>query len=214
MRAQTKNTIDDECWSERLRASFPVPGPYRQSSEQAICRWASTDLIAAARCCLATLRPGARLTCPEIRFDLRGLAAGKVHAERGRAQTVIRLNRQLFDFPANNYHELFDTITHEMAHVVILASALRDRPHGDAWLRVAQALGCNGSRCHRLPLKRAVRHQEHLYRFSECDQDYWLGPGVHRSIQNRRRQYRIRLNNGSTVIISPSDFAESSRRRD
>jgi len=156
---------------------------------------------------------GARgsLALPDIVDNLRGLAAGQVRMDRHTAQGEIRLNPQLWTLNDGG-EALFDTIAHEMAHWVIMQARVRERSHGPAWQRVARALGCDGKRCHQLPLRRARRCREYCYRISE-GRDIWLGPGIHRAVQTQRRRYRLAASGQQSIHIPRDGFTGQSRWR-
>ena len=74
---------------------------------------------------------------PEIRFDLRGRAAGQFRQYR--RQSLIRYNPWVFavDFT----HHLAETVPHEVAHYLVFSTFGRVRPHGEEWQRVMRAFG-------------------------------------------------------------------------
>ena len=82
----------------------------------------------------------------EIRFDLRGKAAGQVRMGTG-ARTLIRYNLELLRRETADFLE--HTVPHEVAHVLAYRRyGLRIRPHGPQWQRIMRQLGAEPSRCH------------------------------------------------------------------
>jgi SprT protein len=82
----------------------------------------------------------------EIRFDLRGTAAGMVLFPQSRAP-VIRYNPILLQHNRQDF--LSQTLPHEVAHLIartLYGKAIR--PHGNEWKSVMQFFGANGLRCH------------------------------------------------------------------
>jgi len=100
----------------------------------------------------------------DIRFDLRGKAAGQVRFPR-RGCPLIRYNPHLLQ--ENGQRFLDRTLPHEVAHVI--ANRLfgaRIRPHGAEWQAVMELFGADASRCHdfdtsRSTTRRLTRHAYH-----------------------------------------------------
>lgn len=88
--------------------------------------------------------PGQKVPDCEIRFDLRGRAAGQ--AGRRGWNYFMRFNR---DMMMNQSWDnlLNDTVPHELAHVICFANG-SDRGHGLFWKRTCRELGGTGERCH------------------------------------------------------------------
>ncbi len=82
----------------------------------------------------------------EIRFNLRGQAAGQVRFAR-RSPATIRYNPLLLI--ENGERFLRRTVPHEVAHVIAHRLFGPDiRPHGEEWQAIMALLGADGSRCH------------------------------------------------------------------
>jgi len=82
----------------------------------------------------------------EIRFDLRGTAAGMVLFPQGKPP-VIRYNPILLQH--NRHDFLTQTLPHEVAHLI--ARTLHGkaiRPHGQEWKNVMRFFGADTLRCH------------------------------------------------------------------
>jgi SprT protein len=97
----------------------------------------------------------------EIRFDLRGRAAGQVRLP-ARGRPVIRYNPLLL--AQNDTDFLGRTVPHEAAHVVAFRlHGRRIRPHGPEWKAVMGLFGADSARCHdydlsAIPSRRFARH--------------------------------------------------------
>lgn len=107
---------------------------------------------------------GVRITAPEVRFDLRGKAAGQVRMAPGRVWQV-RYNPLLLTREPDAF--LAQTIPHEAAHLIAFALHGRGiRPHGEEWQSVMRRLGAEPRRCHNfavddLPTRRLRRFDYH-----------------------------------------------------
>lgn len=100
----------------------------------------------------------------DLRFDLRGQAAGQVRfPQKGRP--VIRYNPALL--LENGETFLNRTVPHEVAHVITYRLHKgRVRPHGPEWKAVMAVLGADSSRCHdyavdHLKARRLTRYAYH-----------------------------------------------------
>lgn len=103
-----------------------------------------------------------RLPVPEIRFDLRGQAAGQAHL-RG---AFLRFNPILLE--ENPEAFMAQTVPHEVAHVVVGRLFPRARPHGEEWKQVMRLFGADPQRCHQFDTSRATTRR--LRRFTyRCD---------------------------------------------
>lgn len=99
----------------------------------------------------------------EIRFDLRGTAAGQVRMRSGSA--LIRYNTALLNLHPTQF--IAETVPHEVAHVVAFTKhGGRIRPHGGEWQAVMRHFGVEPSRCHRFDVSRLRTRslQRFLYR--------------------------------------------------
>ena len=100
----------------------------------------------------------------EIRFDLRGTAAGQARMRDG-SFALIRYNAALLGL----HPEVFvaETVPHEVAHVVAFTKhGACIRPHGAEWQAVMRHFGVEPSRCHRYDVSklRTRSLQRFLYR--------------------------------------------------
>lgn len=100
----------------------------------------------------------------EIRFDLRGTAAGQARIRNG-SFALIRYNAALLSLHPTEF--IAETVPHEVAHVVAFAKhGARIRPHGAEWQAVMRHFGVEPSRCHRYDVSRLRTRslQRFLYR--------------------------------------------------
>lgn len=89
---------------------------------------------------------GVALQPVDIRFDLRGKAAGMVRFVSP-GVPVIRYNRTLLEKYGDSF--IRQTVPHEVAHVVVAARyPYRTAPHGQEWRSVMEFFGAEPSRCH------------------------------------------------------------------
>lgn len=149
------------------------------STEAAVAHW-----IEQARGILG-LTPR-QLPLPELRFNLRGRAAGQALLSRRRGQAdAIRINADLLaSHPRNMIDE---TVPHEVAHVAIHRrynqGGRRVRPHGPEWKALMQAFGVTDETCHNLPVTPARQLRRFRYACG-CDEPAWLTSIRHRRAQN------------------------------
>lgn len=108
---------------------------------------------------------------PEVRFDLRGRAAGQARFGP-RGTLLIRYNRQLL--LANPEPFIDETVPHECAHVLAYARyGRRIRPHGPEWQAIVTRLGGKPERCHAFDVSSAETRRMREF-------DYHCGCGSHR----------------------------------
>lgn len=87
-----------------------------------------------------------RLNPPEIRFDLRGKAAGMVVFKPLR-KPLIRYNAVMLS--ENGQDFLHQTVPHEVAHLVArVLHGVKIRPHGREWQSIMSKFGAKPIRCH------------------------------------------------------------------
>lgn len=89
--------------------------------------------------------PSQRVPQINIRFDLRGRAAGMAGSKGW--DFYMRFNRDMMMNDSWD-HILNDTVPHELAHIICFANG-SDRGHGLWWKRTCQMLGGSGERCHK-----------------------------------------------------------------
>ena len=96
---------------------------------------------------LAEAKFGIKMPKVDVRFDLRGRAAGQA-CWRG-DYFYLRFNRQHLQLGGQTWeHLLNDTVPHEVAHTVCQSHPYFGRNHDAGWKRVCLALGGNGRRCY------------------------------------------------------------------
>lgn len=126
---------------------------------------------------------GVRVKTLEIRFDLRGRAAGQ--ARYGTRQGIggpwiIRYNPVLLRENPDSF--IAQTVPHELAHVVaFVRHGHRIRPHGPEWRAIMEQFGAAPERCHRYDLARIPRRATRVF-------PYHCGCGEHQlsSIRHHR----------------------------
>ena len=107
---------------------------------------------------------GVHIPAPEVRFDLRGKAAGQVRLAPGLVWQV-RYNAALLTREPDAF--LAQTIPHEVAHLIAFALYGRGiQPHGNEWQGIMRHLGAEPRRCHSfavddLPTRRLRRFDYH-----------------------------------------------------
>jgi SprT protein len=117
------------------------------------------------------LRDGGRLigrqpALPEIRFDLRGQAAGQFRIDAsGRA--LIRYNPTLLARHEDEF--LAQTVPHEVAHYLTFLHFGRGvRPHGEEWRQIMLGLGADPRRCHNFDTSGIATRRMRRYAY-HCD---------------------------------------------
>jgi SprT protein len=86
------------------------------------------------------------IAAPDIRFDLRGRAAGQVRIVDGR-HCVVRYNPVLLVRHSEEF--LAQTVPHETAHLIVFRLyGTHRRPHGAEWQRIMRLFGARPERCH------------------------------------------------------------------
>ncbi len=134
-------------------------------------------------------RHRARLPAPEIRFDLRGQAAGQVQWQRRKA--VLRYNLEIARRHTADF--LATTVTHEVAHLVTTACHGRVRPHGEEWRAVMAYFGIDQpSRCHDYTLEEAGIKRQRRWSY-RCDcRDHALSTTRHNRARTGSAIYHCR----------------------
>lgn len=164
----TRPTLDDAYYESLL-----------QQTEAAVAHW-----IERARAILDLNER--QLPLPEIRYDLRGRAAGQARLARqsGRPD-AIRINARLL---AAHTREMVDvTVPHEVAHVAIhrrfKPGGRKVRPHGPEWQALMAAFGVSDETCHNMPTEPTRRLRQFPYACG-CAETVWLTSIRHRRAIN------------------------------
>lgn len=134
------------------------------------------QVIEATRRFIALARSHYRIDIPppQLRFDLRGRAAGMVVFYRGDTPaTTIRYNDRLLQ--ENKQAFIRQTVPHEVAHLIarrLFGTCIK--PHGPEWRTIMTLFKTEPSRCHNFSTEhiRTRRMKRFLYR---CDcRKHWL----------------------------------------
>lgn len=154
--------------------------------------------------------PGQTVPQIDIRFDLRGRAAGM--AGRKGFNYYMRFNRDMM-LNESWDHLINDTVPHELAHIICFANG-SDRGHGLFWKRTCIELGGTGERCHKESVTYA-KGRTYVYTTS-TGQTYNVSETKHRRIQQgagyRFRDARMgKIDRtcaysllGSTMVVTPA----------
>jgi SprT protein len=81
----------------------------------------------------------------DVRFDLKGRAAGQACSRNGLYWMRFNTTMMMTEAWDHIYNE---TISHELAHIICFSNRHLGRNHDAGWKRVHTALGGNGKRCH------------------------------------------------------------------
>jgi predicted SprT family Zn-dependent metalloprotease len=127
----------------------------------------------------------------QVRFDLRGRAAGMAGYDR--TGYYVRFNTDMMQNQAWD-HVYNDTVPHELAHLVCFFRNT-DRGHGSAWRRTCQQLGGSGDRCHKEQVTYATGNT--YYYTTSTGHTITLSSIRHKKIQNYGFTYRFRDGKGT-----------------
>ena len=121
-----------------------------------------------------------------IHFDLKGRAAGQACRRGGRY--YMRFNRDMLTREAFD-HVINNTVPHEIAHIVCFMNPSLGSGHNSGWERVCEALGGNGTRCHK---EEIVYGKGHTYEYTtDRGHKVRVGDKYHKHIQSGKPlQYR------------------------
>ncbi|MEN8718691.1 MAG: SprT-like domain-containing protein [Oceanococcaceae bacterium] len=96
---------------------------------------------------------------PEVRWDLRGMAAGQAVLQRN----TIRLNAMLCHQEGDEFTR--ETVLHEWCHLVVWRHFGRQaRPHGAEWKATMRCLQLDPQRCHAATVNPTRRQRRFVYR--------------------------------------------------
>lgn len=96
----------------------------------------------------------------EIRFDLRGVVAGKALYKRSTGESILWFNADAYD--KEPIDMINNTIPHEIAHLVAAITGL-GKGHDKGWARICESLGGESKRCHSYNLEKARKFRQFLY---------------------------------------------------
>lgn len=124
---------------------------------------------------------------PELRFDLRGRAAGQCVWRKGQPP-VLRFNLDIARHHRRDF--LATTVAHEVAHLVTAACFPRARPHGREWQAVMRHLGvADPQRCHNYALDEHRLRRQRRWSY-QCDcSEHLLSTTRHRRISEQAVRY-------------------------
>jgi SprT protein len=109
---------------------------------------------------------GVHIPEAEVRFDLRGKAAGMARFHP-RGDWIIRYNQMMLDENAQAFIE--QTVPHEVAHLVARAvHGAAIRPHGAEWQSIMRFFGAKPVRCHNFALPRSSQRRMRYFPY-RCD---------------------------------------------
>lgn len=126
----------------------------------------------------------------EVRFDLRGKAAGQVRWPTGR-EALIRYNLAMAQRQPEDF--LAQTVPHEVAHVVCRALYPKARAHGPEWRGLMRFFGIERpARCHGFDTGPVFSHAQRRWGY-RCDcRQHQLSTTRHYRIVRGRARYQCR----------------------
>ena len=103
---------------------------------------------------LAEAKFGITMPAVDVRFDLKGRAAGMAGYQysyvKGPTNFYVRFNVTHMSLGGASWdHLLNSTVSHELAHTVCQAFPKHGRAHDTGWKNVCRILGGNGNRCYK-----------------------------------------------------------------
>lgn len=132
-----------------------------------------------------------KLPAVEIRFDLRGKAAGMVRFSVNGAPAIIRYNRAMLE----QHHDDFlrETVPHEVAHVIVAARYRRRKaPHGAEWRSVMAFFGAEPRRCHQFPVDDQSARRLARFSYTCACREHQLTTIRHNRIISGQQRYYCR----------------------
>ncbi|MEN8214427.1 MAG: SprT-like domain-containing protein [Pseudomonadota bacterium] len=133
---------------------------------------------------------------PQLRFDLRGAAAGQFRGSD--TEVVLRFNSQLFalHFAGNLEH----TVPHEVAHYVVFALFVRGkrrgrvRPHGMEWKAVMALFGVPAEVRHQYDVSQIPVRRERRVRYQCGCREHLITLRTHRKMAHGQQRACTRCN--------------------
>lgn len=126
---------------------------------------------------------------PDIRFDLRGMAAGQARWTEGE-RPVLRYNLAMAQSDPSRF--LAQTVPHEVAHLVTAACWGRTRPHGAEWQAIMKFFGAPPNRCHSYAVPDATHRRQRRWPYSCGCQKHALSTTRHHRAQAGQASYHCR----------------------
>jgi SprT protein len=152
-----------------------------------------------ARAKVLFLQTGKRPPTFDLRFDLRGKAAGQF-VRQGRRYT-IRYNLEM----AAAQPEAFikETVPHETAHLVTAICHPRAKPHGREWRAVMNHFGIEQpQRCHLFDTQKTQSHSQRRWPYRCHCGDHQLSSTRHFRVLRNEQSY-ICLRCKQPLVYSP-----------
>jgi SprT protein len=155
---------------------------------------------------LAEQKFGISMPTVDVRFDLRGRAAGMA-CMRGN-QFFLRFNVNHMKLGGKTWeHLLNETVPHEVAHTVCQAFPLMGRRHDAGWRRVCIALGGNGSRCYSAEdAPEAIAQQRPYVYTTTAGRKCPVSAAIHKRIQ-AGRNYTMKNGGGQLTAHCQYEYA-------
>jgi len=124
---------------------------------------------------------------PQLRFDLRGQAAGQAIWQSGQ-RPILRYNLDIAQRNTSDF--LKYTVSHEVAHLLTLACHGRTAPHGPEWQAIMVYLGIkHPKRCHDYTLDESQLRRQRRWSY-HCDcSTHQISTTRHRRIESGQRRY-------------------------
>ena len=131
-----------------------------------------------------------KIPSPQLKFDLRGAAAGQFRGSKDQAE--LRFNSQLFSlyFDDNLEH----TVPHEVAHYVVFQLFIRKRirsrvrPHGNEWKAVMYLFGVPAEVRHQYDVSQIPVRRERRVLYQCGCQEHRIALRTHRKmVQGQQR---------------------------
>lgn len=130
---------------------------------------------------LACERFGILIAPPEVRFDLRGKAAGMAISPP-QGSSIIRYNHTML--AENGQAFIRQTVPHEVAHLVARALHGRHiRPHGAEWRSIMVFFEADPVRCHDFTITRNNRRRMRHFPYQCACRDHRLSAIRHNRSQ-------------------------------
>jgi len=141
----------------------------------------------------------------KISLNLRGRTGGQARY-LGYMDYELRFNAQAIEEHID--FVISEIIPHEIAHIICRSKPSLGKNHDRGWVRVAERLGCSGSRTHPLPLSRAKSAVKHVYMVQ--GNEIKLGATQHKRLQTRKQTYSVKGVMGMRKIrIEPDMYSHS-----
>jgi len=137
-----------------------------------------------------------KIPSPQLKFDLRGAAAGQFRGSKD--QAVLRFNSQLFSlyFDDNLEH----TVPHEVAHYVVFRLFIRGkirsriRPHGNEWKAVMHLFGVPAEVRHQYDVSQIPVRRERRVLYQCGCQEHRIAMRTHRKMVQGQQRICTRCN--------------------